>query len=979
MALLRKRSMQALGAWALAFTQLFAAAGCRQSTGGSGGTAAASTAAGASAGLNMGQILYDTLHHQYETKGETARAQALENRKTDFINAVNRIIPASVGSNLFPTLMSLLPIVDDGTVERAAKDVDAIVLELLNDQPTIDAIVKLMGTSAPSNLRSQLSGRNRNLLISRLLAYPELEQVSKALFEIVRANDGVDDQGAPNGEKNLLANLQAMLARQLLGFQPSPSTGSSLSQAMDELSEALLQDQPLAAFPNLGDPAWAVRLDVNGNPKVKAAANGMLPVPFVDANVDGVADVNADGNPVDAAGTPITIAPFGADGTRDSYGRAIAPGGGLYFEYFDAKRTLVSEILLLAGELLQKDTAACAVAVMDGVSDRVRNDNGTADPADDYDTLNPDSPILDLTYAQFEVMKRTSTGDLLRGLAEVVKRDPAKFSDMVENLVIALKKATTAAATVPAQPGAGQALLNDLLPMVEDALRPRGRSVSAVRALLDAFNTEQRRLQNLPASFARMMKYHDYRNRILADSTKKSVMQRVVEMMERANTCNVLGGNPSNMADFYLAAMAGDAEVLGIRMSINTINSLVDIGFIRRILCSAITDSDVRALKDFADTGALDAMKPICQVFQRRGEITLLKNIMLGLGRHYDRAMRPTEPMAVAILESGAVEKLFLSIDAMTQVNVPGTTTKVADVLADVLAQMVDSTQPIYDRKNVRVPRLMNLMLTPMDQLSARCAARGLQPKLDTMMGALKDVLFQTYTDGSGKERWKWGALNTSLGKILESLAGIVPANPTDRSAWAYDQQRHMEQLLTGRDMCTIMDMLKTIEASPQKATINRALANLFTPNLNASQDAFGGIVTLLADVLAKKPSSASATIDAQALADVLHFLGRQLDPAANRANGIVELLRKVIRADDGLLILRLARNAFDMGPNGTDEPAIAVLQSVFDDINAAGGGTSGPMTAASLRTTLENVRKFIADQQNGLPNFIARIKSRSR
>jgi hypothetical protein len=480
------------------------------------------------------------------------------------------------------------------------------------------------------------------------------------------------------------------------------------------------------------------------------------------------------------------------------------------------------------------------------------------------------------------------------------------------------------------------------------------------------------------------MKYHDYRNRVLADSTKKSVMQRVVEMMQRANTCNVIGGNPSNMADFYLAAMAGNARVLGINISIGTINNLVDISFIRNILCSAITNDDVRALKDFNDTGALDAMKPICQVFQARGEITLLKNIMLGLGTHYERAMRPTEPMTVAVLESGAVEKLFLSIDAMTQVNVPNTTTKVADVLADVLAQLVDSTQPIYDRRNVRRPRLLNLMIEPMDALAARCTQRGLKPKMDAMTDALGDVLLQTYMDDRGTpstaddvERWKWGALNTSLGKILEAFADTIPLNATDRATWAFDQQRKMEQLLTGRDMCTLLDVLKTIEASPQKATINRALANLFTPNPNAAQDAFGGILSLLADTLAHRPRSASATMDAQALADVLHFAGRQLDPAANRANGIVELIRKILRADDGLLILRLARNAFDMGPNGTDTPAIAVLQSVFADINAAGGGSSGPMTAASLRSTLQGIRDFINDPVNGLPSFVARIKAR--
>lgn len=985
---LRTRSIQALGAWALALSQLFFAAGCRQSTGGGGGGGGmGSTAAGATAGVNMGQILYDVLHHQYESKGETAKVTALENRRDDFITSVNRILPSDVSSNLFPTLMGLLPIVDDGTVEAAAADIDRVIQDLLADGQTVDALVTLL-QGGPTSKQVDLSSRSRNVLISRLLAYPELEQVAKAIFELVRDNDGVDESGQPNGEKNLLRDIQAMLSRQLLGYQPSPTSGQNIGQALDKLSEALLSDQPLEPFPDLGPAAWAVRLDANGNPKVAAdATTGRLPVPFVDADNDGNCDVNTDLVPVDAAGAPITIAPFGTDGTRDSFGRALAPGGQPYYVYFDAKRTLVSELLLLTGQLLSKDVSGNLVAVMDGLADRVNHDNGTVDTADDYQTLSPDSPLLDLTHAQFEMVKRTSVCDLLKGLAAVVKQDPAKFSEMVDNLIVAINKASTAAATVPAQPNASQRMLNDLLPLIEDALRPHGRGTSAVRALLQAFNSEQRRLQNLPVAFARMMKYHDYRNRILADATRPSVMQRVLVMMERSNGCSVLGGNPSNMADFYLQAMAGQATILGFNISIGTINNLVDISIIRSVLCSSIRAEDVRALKDFNDTGALEAMKPICAVFASRGEITLLKNIMLGLNRHYETAMRPTEPMAVAILESGAVEKLFKSIDAMTQVRVPGSTTVVADVLADLLQQMVDSTTPVYDRRNQPHRTLMHLMMAPMDRMSATATQRNLKPRLDALTDALGDVLLQTYVDDNGTpqnaaddvERWKWTALNRSLGEVLAALADTMPAVPADRAQWAFDQQRQMETMLTGRDVVTMLDVMKTIGTSPQKSTINAAIGNLFTPRPQAAQDAFGAVVGLLASSLAHKPASRTTTINTQALATVLHFFGRQLDPAANKVSGVIMLIRKLIRADDGLLILRLARNCFDMGPNGTDTPAIEVLTSVFDDINAAGGGSSGPMTSASLRQTLQQVRDFITDPVNGLPSYIARIKNRTR
>jgi len=978
---LRSRTIQSLGAWLLALCQIFFVAGCRESGRSGGGGAVGSTAAGANAGVNIGEIAYEVLHHNYTTTGETAKAQALENRKADFVGSINQILPSEVGQDLFPTLLDLLPLVDDGTVEGAVADVDAILVDLMNDQAALEGLVALLSSTGDAGAVSDR--RTTYLLVNRLLAYPKLDDLARAIFALVQENDGVDDQGNPNGERNLFAALQGLLSRRLLSYQPSPTAGQNLQSSLQGLSGALLADDPLNAYPDLGAPAWAVRLDVHGNPKVVAdAATGQLPAPFVDVDGDGAADVDAEGRPVDAAGTPIEIPAFGSEGSRDSFGRALGPGGGHYYDYFDAKRTLLSELLLFAGELLERDVPSKGVLLLDAISDRVPHDNGTpSDPSDDYETLSPDSPLLDLTHAQFEVVRQTPLPELLRGLAEVIKNDPQKFAAIVDKLLVALKQASQAAATAPA-PGANQALIDDLLPLLEDTLRPRGRNgQSAMRALLQAFNQEQRRLQTLPQSFAKMMKFHDFRNQIPADANNKSVMQRLLEMMQRADRCDApLAGN---MAEFYLDAMAGNQRILGINISIGTIHRLLDVSFLRRLLCSGIRADDVRALKDFNDTGALDAMKPLAKVFSDRGETTLLKDIMLGLGDHYDAAMRPTEPMVVAILESGAVEDVFEVIDAMTQVPVPGTNDVVADVLADTMQAMVDTSRTVTDRRGNQVRSLLQLVLEPMDRLKQTAQQRNAGPVFDSLVHDVGEVLLATYTDDMGTadpaddvERWKWDGLKAQLGRTLEFAAATIPTDQAGRDQWADDMQHSMEVLLTGRDTVLIMDVLATIAASPHKQEINDGIANLFTPQPNAQEDVFGAILTLLAESVAKKPQRAPSSIDPQALGNVMAFLGRQLDPSLNRFSGIGRLALRLIGADDGLLLLRILRNTFDMGPNGAEEPPIAVLQSVFADIGAA-GGQSGPLTADSLKATLRSVHEFINDAEKGLPHFIEKIKDR--
>jgi hypothetical protein len=961
--------------------------GCSRGGGGSGGSGggSASTAAGATGGLDMGAIAYDMLHHGYETAGETGKATALEGRRDDFVSAVNRIIPSDISNNLFPTLLSLLPLVDHGFVELAVDDVDAIILELMNDPTALDAFAKVLG--ATSGTKRAGADHGRNVLLSRLLAYPELEDMTKAILKLIRSHDGMDDAGQPNGERNLLREIQEAVANFLKDYKPSTNTNqTTVSQSLNHLSDALLKEQTMAAFPNLGAPAWAVRYDRWGNPAVKAnSATNSLPVPFIDSDGDGAADVNTDMLPIDANGSVIKIRPFGNEGTRDSFGRALAPGGGLYFEYFDSKRTLLSEVLLLVGELVKKDILGHGVVALNALATRITHDNGTADPSDDWETLAPDSPFLDLTHAQFELVKRTPLPQLLKGLATIVKNDPTKFGDMIDKLLVAITTAHTAATSTPASttPAPSGSLGGDLLPLLEDALRPRGRSTSAVRALLQAFNTQQKALKTLPVTFARMMKFHDYKNRIPTDAGKKSVMERILDMMEGANKCSApfMG----NMADFYLNAMAGNQKILGITMHIGTIHKLLSVGVLRNLLCSNIKAADVLALKDFADSGALDAMKPIAKVFSDRGETPLLKNIMLGLGKHYATTMRPTEAATVSILESGAVEILFEVLDEMTQVQVPNSTDVVSDVLADTLQAVIDSGQPVYDRHGAPYDSLAKLLIAPMDKLSAKAKATGISSDLDALMSGLTDTLLATYTDDRGTpdtaddiERWKWTGLKAQLGELLEFAADAIPTDTAARAQWAAEQQLEMEHLLTSRGLVLGLDVLKTIATSPDKATINKAIANLFTPQQSAQFDVFGSILILASEGLGNHAAAAQTapTVDAQALAEVLHFVGRQIDPDSKRIEGVIELIRQFIRADDGLLILRLARNALDKGANGTDDSPVEVLSSVFEDIGAQ-AGPAAAMTGDSLRDSLRKASEFINDDAEGLPSFIRRIKNR--
>src|SRR5262249_10099624 len=146
-------------------------------------------------------------------------------------------------------------------------------------------------------------------------------------------------------------------SRRLQAVTPATFSSSSPLPGLSDLANTLLADADMGGFGDVGAPGWGVRLDKNGNPAVTVdVATGKVVPPFVDDG-SGTATVDKDGDPVDAQGQKITIKPFGTDGTRDSYGRAVVPGGHTLFVYVDVKRTTLGQLLILSGEALKKDLA----------------------------------------------------------------------------------------------------------------------------------------------------------------------------------------------------------------------------------------------------------------------------------------------------------------------------------------------------------------------------------------------------------------------------------------------------------------------------------------------------------------------------------------------------------------------------------------------------------------------------------------------
>ncbi|MFC1707560.1 hypothetical protein ACFL59_12225 [Planctomycetota bacterium] len=954
-----------------------AAAGCRQE----GGVSAAKPdlaghAASASARISVGEITYAMVKSNLEQSPDNAqqKVDVLVGRHDEFVTAVDAIVPAEVAGSLGSTLDDVTALVDDGTLPDLCDNL-ASVLGLLADDPADPNQDALRGLVTLAGSRSPLDGEMTLRLASRLLKYTELEALLQAVAQVLRENDGLDVAGNPTAaERDLVMDLLGVLSRALSGLDrpTSARSGSLLSQ---DIVDVLLRKIQLRGT-QVGEPAWAVWIDKHGNAQVSRQPNGQIEPPFVDADRDGAADVNADGCPVDGNGAIIAIAPFGEDGSRDQYRRALSARGELLYEYFDAKLTPLGQVARMLGDLIRRDVPAELVKGIDSLAPLTTK----IDPAtgESYPAYSDDNPLLDLGWAGLEVFRYRDAPKLLDAAAALINNDPGKAETLLVKVLEAADIIANTPMSAPSSAHTGSSTLDDLQPLLDQTFEVNSSSgQSAARLLLHTFTAEQARLRNLPLGFARMMKYSDWMNRVPTQPGQVSMMERLLDMMVEANRCD--SWPFGNMAEFYLDAMAGNQKIdLGFvefNISVSTINMLMDITALRQLLCSHITEANVRALAAFAQSGALDAMIPIAKAFSDAGETKTLKNVFLTLQSSYGQTMRPLEPALIQVLESGAIELLFEVLDDMNRVRVPGTGEPVSDRIADFLEAVVDDDRVVENRRGQRVTTLLHLLLEPFEDISARTGSNG---GFDRALSEALDVIFATTMDQNGtpgnpNDDFRV-LLNHSLipltAATLKSMADGMSVYPWIRNQDITSYQQSIEDLLTGRDFPVIVEVFLAFDRSSTRQQIHQAISNVLTPNSSADQDIYGSVLEIGAALL-------QAKTDPAATVDVLRFAGRALDPARGWSKKIVVGLTGLIGGNSGSTIVSILRNALDRGPDGTLQSPLETILSVISAIEAVSTHVAQPLTVQSLRQDILDLVHLIRDPDQGLAWMWNNIRNR--
>jgi hypothetical protein len=326
----------------------------------------------------------------------------------------------------------------DGTIPQSTESLARVIEEFKKNEEAQKAWSRISARQGYRPIETALGAARP------VIAYPGLRDFSNASLRLLSADskpyepkprldaDGNRIPVAGPGNAALNKLLETAHA-ELLAVQPEkklaplmektdPTTGRlAISRPRDNIEMLqLVLTQEDDAF-SVGSPRYIVKRDYRGYAMIRG---GALPAPFVDADNDGLPDLDEVGR-FKTANNSLAPAPFafpGApDASRDQFERAMA-GEGLLYSYIDTSRTFAAQTMKDLKPLVNSDPEAKHETLMDMVGalpimlgPRETRTKEYADGAKvQYDGVRTaDSPILDLVYAMGAILGDKSADQTL--------------------------------------------------------------------------------------------------------------------------------------------------------------------------------------------------------------------------------------------------------------------------------------------------------------------------------------------------------------------------------------------------------------------------------------------------------------------------------------------------------------------------------------------------------------------------------------
>ncbi len=444
------------------------------------------------------------------------RLRTLTTYRDRLITAIDAAIPPALKTDLQKMLVAMTSLYDDDTVQLTIEKAAQVLDMMEKDQPFLTAMQHLdyrlgyrplsASTTAPV---SPAVG-----VMTAIAAYPELDTLLRTQVAAIAPAEGGSGGSAAVEFKQLMKALSAQLGATDVTTNPG-AADRTLKLALD----LLFTESPELST---SKPRALVVRDFRGLAAVDPTAlNNPARSKFVDKNSDGLADIDAEGRFVDAAGmpfqppTPFATPLVDATGTpRDAQGRALQMAAGpTLYRYRDLDRTVLAGLAREALDLFDpmrktgtKFIRGASALLGTRVPDASRIIGTKPVTYKGYDTAN--APLLDMIHGYLLILQDPAIDDTLQIaralLATETDANVAGREAVASRLIGSLLKVADLGKAHPESViPATSPLYDDLVPIVVRILRTPGLTEALLRAL------EKPEVKGLGPLFVKYMKFKD--------------------------------------------------------------------------------------------------------------------------------------------------------------------------------------------------------------------------------------------------------------------------------------------------------------------------------------------------------------------------------------------------------------------------------------------------------------------------------------
>lgn len=935
----------------------------------------------------------------------------LEPHHADFVGSFDYMLSQDIQSDL-PDLLgnTIVPVVKNGSlpglVDRVGEAMQTLVDDDVDpDRKTLTAFVNLAST--PTLVESSMVTD----LAAGALAHDDLPAVLHSTRLLMEENDGVD----------LVINDVLGLASYSDDVPASSCTGLRL----DDVQGTLLRTDGFVEDPRyqLGAPGWMVRPDSHGNPKVLVdSVTGKLPVPFIDLDGDGDADVGVDGLPIDAYGSVIDLPYLGVGGDRDDQGRALNGHGGLLYDYYDVKRTPLSFGMQLAADFLDANVHHQIPALADAVLGNpvVCNDGTSTCRA--YAKAN--HPLADVTHLGLEMLRYPQTSKLMDVLHQLMLDNPAKAEDLLTATADTVKAFQSS--TISLSDTSMYDTFIGLVPLIRQIFslnNSTGKSTPRLLVDLLASMTPTEKAQ-IEKSLSWMVEYKslssrpnptpngpavDYkRNRFYQDTNNnwvdnRSGFEQAVELFAYAD-CGFIGcsqgslstscaaatllngsfGNPQDgtVSEWLVGAMSSKSP--------DTVSSLISFidwlnGFsipfvcngagcaLEALGCSSARADDVAAhipaLKTLANSGGLDWLLPIARVFNQQHQMPALVDIFNYLAAdlwksgqydaRVDNANSFVRRLEPPILSSAKAGAVVKLLAAMDVLyGIPVPGS--TDRASYLLIDMVDFAVQL---------RTVNTRLAPVTGSSIATellkAIRTISARVEAANA--KPALAEVTTFAAKYLTDPHPNLRMELAVSLQAFADMSALSPSAQACYIDYFQDQSEAFLTGRNFATLVRLMKQVVRSPNATPVEKYLVSLLRANPTGHTEAYRPLLQLMA-------ATASADVAGDDLQAIASWLQKVAKNNQSTALTTLQALDDMVQSDTAGVTVQILRNMVNPGPATDGAPPVSVFASTLGDVSAVDTGNSCEMrqviTVPILEHVVTSLSDFLLDDVNGITSI---------